>query len=78
VGQRAVARILDHQRGRQVLDSPFLEKNACSQLALLTEEAYRTGLRRIEAAIADAEAKGEEIIFPVDLPLTMLTGRNPR
>jgi ubiquinone/menaquinone biosynthesis C-methylase UbiE len=75
VGQRPVAHIVDHLRGRAVFDSPFLQKDACSQLALLTDEAYQTGLRRMEAAIADADARGEEIVFPTDICLTMLTGR---
>lgn len=73
--QGQVARILDHQHGREVLKSPFLKKNACSQLALLTDEAYTGGLRRIEAALVEAERRDENIVFPVDLPLAMLTGR---
>ena len=75
--QRPVAHIADPQRGRQVLSSPFLEKNACSQLALLTDAAYEAGLHRIEAAVAEAEENGQEIVFPVDLPLTMLTALKP-
>ena len=36
-----VERIVETIVGRQVLDDPFLEKHAASQLALLTDEAYR-------------------------------------
>ncbi len=63
--------------GREVLGDPFLEKHSCSQLALLTEEAYAAGRRRIEAALAEAEAKGETLTFRSDISLLMLSGRKP-
>jgi hypothetical protein len=71
-------RILDHKRGRAVLADPFLQKDSCSQLALLTDEAYAAGLKRIEAALAAAEAAGETLTFPTDLLLDMLVGQVPR
>lgn len=64
-------------QGWEVLADPFLEKHSCSQLALLTEEAYTAGRRRIEAALADAEAKGETPVFRSDISLLMLSGRKP-
>ena len=70
-----VEQILDNKLGCAVLDDPFLQKDACSQLALLTNEAYAAGLRRIEAAIQAAEARGEALTFPTDLFLAMLVGR---
>jgi ubiquinone/menaquinone biosynthesis C-methylase UbiE len=70
-----VEQILDNKQGRAVLDDPFLQKEACSQLALLTNEAYATGVRQIEAAIQAAEARGENLKFPTDLFLAMLVGR---
>jgi ubiquinone/menaquinone biosynthesis C-methylase UbiE len=70
-----VEQILDNKLGRAVLDDPFIQKDACSQLSLLTNEAYATGLRRIEAAIQAAEAGGETLSFPTDLFLAMLVGR---
>jgi ubiquinone/menaquinone biosynthesis C-methylase UbiE len=39
------------QRGRQVLADPFLRPSSTSQLALLSEPAYRAGLARIEAVL---------------------------
>ncbi|MBS1251635.1 MAG: putative methyltransferase YcgJ [Anaerolineales bacterium] len=72
---REVERIHDPKRGREVLDDPFLEKHACSQLALLTDEAYRAGLRRIESALARAEARGEPLVFQVDISIAILTSQ---
>jgi ubiquinone/menaquinone biosynthesis C-methylase UbiE len=65
------------KQGRQVLADPFLQKNACSQLALLSDEAYRAGLHRIEAALAQAEAGGEILVFQTDIVIEMLTGLKP-
>jgi ubiquinone/menaquinone biosynthesis C-methylase UbiE len=70
---RVVERILNHKAGRAVLDDPFLHKDATSQLALLADEVYAAGLRRIEAALEAAEAAGEQLIFPVDISMGMLT-----
>ncbi|MEJ2736545.1 MAG: class I SAM-dependent methyltransferase [Anaerolineae bacterium] len=74
---RWVERILDPKRGRAVFDDPFLRKDSCSQLALLTDEAYAAGLDRIEAALSSAEATGETILFATDLLLAMIVGRVP-
>jgi hypothetical protein len=75
VEKHAVERIVDHKIGREVLEDPFLEKYACSQLTLLSDEAYATGMRRIEAALSRAEAAGETLIFPTDILLAMIVGR---
>ena len=74
---RIVEQILDHKVGRAVFADPYLQKDAVSQLALLSEDAYATGLARIEAALAAAEAIGEPLTFPTDLLLAMLVGRVP-
>jgi len=71
---RVVERIWDPKRGREVLDDPFLRKHSCSQLALLSEEGYQAGLRRIRAALDHAEGAGETLVFPVDTPLAMISG----
>ena len=71
---RLVERIEDHKTGRDVFADPFLQKNACSQLALLSDEAYAAGLRRIATALTESEAKGETITFPTDLWQAMLIG----
>jgi ubiquinone/menaquinone biosynthesis C-methylase UbiE len=77
VALEAIERIYDPKHGRRVLEDPFLRKNACSQLALLTDEAYEAGLRRIEAALEAAEAASEDLVFRTDLSIAMLTGHKP-
>lgn len=72
-----VERICDPKVGREMLRDPFLQKHSCSQLALLSDEAYAAGVRRIEAAIAEAEARGEAAVFPFDVTLGMVSGRKP-
>ena len=72
---RLVERIEAHKVGREVFSDPFLQKDACSQLALLTDEAYAAGLRRIAAALTEAEAQGASITFATDLWQAMLVGR---
>ena len=74
---RLVQRIVDHKTGRDVLSDPFLQKNACSQLALLSDEAYAAGLRRIKAALEETAAAGETIVFPAEIHLGALIGRLP-
>jgi SAM-dependent methyltransferase len=71
---RSVERIEDRKRGREVLDDPFLRKDSASQLALLSDEQYAAGLRRIRSAVAAAEEAGETLIFPVDILRRMLVG----
>jgi hypothetical protein len=44
-------------------------------LALLSDEAYARGIRRIEAALDRADAAGVELEFDVDTSLEMLAGR---
>ena len=61
--------------GRGVLDDPFLQKDSCSQLALLPDEAYADGIRRIETALEEADATGDTLVFPVDILFGMLVGR---
>ncbi len=63
--------------GREVLQSPFLQKDGTSQLSLLTEEAYQAGLDRIEAELREAERVGEPLEFVVDISLALVTGRAP-
>lgn len=72
---RVVERIVAHKGGRDVLEDPFLQKHACSQLALLSDGAYAAGVRRIEEALAKAEAAGETLIFPTNILLAMIVGR---
>ena len=74
-------RIVDHYGGtmvgRAVLDDPFLRQNSCSQLALMSETEYQAGLRRIHAALDEAEARGETLTFTVDTNLALIEGCAP-
>lgn len=72
---RLVEQIQDHKIGRGVFSDPFLQKDACSQLSLLSDEAYAAGLRRIATALAESEARGQSLTFPTDLWQAMLVGR---
>ena len=69
-----VEQIREHKVGRAIFADPFLQKDACSQLALLSDEAYAAGLQRMEAALAAAALEGETLTFSTDLLLAMLTG----
>jgi ubiquinone/menaquinone biosynthesis C-methylase UbiE len=72
---KPVEQILDQKMGRAIFADLFVQKHACSQLALLSDEAYAAGLERIEAALVAAEARGETLTFHTDLLLAMLTSR---
>jgi len=76
--QQIVEEIHDPKSGRKILTDPFLEKSACSQLALLPDAEYAVGRQRIEADLRAAEARGETIIFPCDITLTMLIAHRER
>ncbi|MET0152606.1 MAG: methyltransferase domain-containing protein [Candidatus Binatia bacterium] len=69
-----VERLRDNRVGREILDEPMLQKNATSQLSLLTDEQYSAGIARIRAAVAKAEAIREEVVFSVDISLHMVAG----
>lgn len=60
--------------GRAILADYFLKKHATSQLAQLSDEAYANGLERIHAALAEAEAVGTTLEFPVDLGMELVLG----
>ena len=77
VERRVAEHITRHFVGREVLGDYFLQKHSTSQLVLLTDEAYAAGVRRIEAALATAEAEGKTLVFPNDLFLAILVGRTP-
>jgi ubiquinone/menaquinone biosynthesis C-methylase UbiE len=77
ISRRVVERLDETRHGRAVLDDPFLKKNASSQLALLSEAAYQTGLERIKAALAQAEAVGRTLVFTSDWSTVMVIGQKP-
>ena len=73
-----VERISDDKIGWSVLEDPFLQKHATSQLALLDEEAYIIGIEKIKVALREAETCGEKLVFKAQLRLDMLTGIIPK
>jgi Methylase involved in ubiquinone/menaquinone biosynthesis len=60
--------------GRDILTHPLIQKESASQLALLSEESYRAGLRRMESAIEEAEKEGRQMQFRAELSFPMITG----
>lgn len=70
-----VERIQNLHYGRDVLDDPFLGKNSCSQLALLSDDTYQAGLTKISNALRVAESRGETLTFCTQLIIHMLVGR---
>jgi len=69
-----VERIHDPKVGRAVMDDPFLQKGACSQLTLLSDEEYAAGVRRIETALVEVNGAGERTAFPSSFTKAMLIG----
>jgi ubiquinone/menaquinone biosynthesis C-methylase UbiE len=70
-----VDQITDTWIGRDVLADPFLQKHACSQLALLSEAAYADGLSRIEHALEKAEPRGQSLVFLSMIEIALMSGR---
>ena len=64
--------------GAGILRDPFLKQNATSQLALLDKKVYDAGVKRIKAAIANAEKNNETVVFSADIQVRMFLGYNPR
>ena len=70
-----VEEIGDPKHGPAVLEDPFLAKNACSQLALLSDQAYEEGLSLIRRALADTEAQGSALVFQDIIQIHQIAGR---
>jgi SAM-dependent methyltransferase len=58
--------------GDQVFEDAFLAKNATSQLAMLSDEAYQAGIDRIRAAIA----ADPDITFHTHIEMIMMIGKS--
>jgi ubiquinone/menaquinone biosynthesis C-methylase UbiE len=59
--------------GHAVFDDPELQRNGCSQLALLTDEQYAAGIKRIRLALQSSKPD-ETPAFNVDIAMTMQCG----
>ena len=71
VDLQTVEEVKELCEGRRILENPFLRKNSCSQLALLSDEAYQAGIAGIENALREAEARGEKLSFRTELSICM-------
>lgn len=60
--------------GDAVLKDPFLKHNATSQLALLDEATYRSGMERIHEALNQAKEKKKRIVFRSEINVEMWLG----
>jgi ubiquinone/menaquinone biosynthesis C-methylase UbiE len=77
ISSETVERILNIHDGRKVLDDPFLKHSATSQLALLSDEAYQAGMKKIHLALEQAEAREDAIQFRSEIPVKMFLGYKP-
>jgi SAM-dependent methyltransferase len=71
---QTVEHILNVHVGQGVLRDPFIKKSATSQLALLNDEEYSAGVKRIEETLARAAASGEQVVFSSDIHVKMFSG----
>ncbi len=62
------------QNDRRANDVFPLFKDFTSQLSLLTMADYGKGIARIKAAVSEAKETGKDIVFPVDISLSMVKG----
>jgi ubiquinone/menaquinone biosynthesis C-methylase UbiE len=60
--------------GEAVLKDPFLKHNATSQLALLDDKTYQTGMERIRETLGEANAKQERVVFRSEIDVKMMLG----
>ena len=77
VSSQNVEHILNIHMDASVLHDPFLKQNASSQLALLSEEVYQTGIEKIKQAIAEAKSRNTQITFSSDIYVKMFLGYKP-
>lgn len=73
-----VEQIRDRWEDEAIFDCYFSKKNACSQLILLTDEAYQRGMERIRRAISEARLKNKTAVFRTELKNRMFHGFKPR
>ena len=66
-----VERIRDDCRNEEILSSYFFEKKSCSQLILLSNDAYARGVARVRREISIARGEGREAVFRTDIRTRM-------
>ena len=70
---RVASRFRQARWGRAVLADPELQRNGCSQLALLSDAQYEAGISRIESVLRRAE-RDDAIAFKVDIAMMLECG----
>jgi ubiquinone/menaquinone biosynthesis C-methylase UbiE len=70
---RVACRLSQTQVGQAVLEDPELQRNGCSQMALLTDEQYAAGIERIKATLLLSEC-GEPPSFGANIAMMMYCG----
>jgi SAM-dependent methyltransferase len=63
--------IRDSFAGPDVLETPFIQRRGCSQMALLSDQAYRAGIDRIRQAVA----RNPAIVFKTSIDLDFVLAR---
>ncbi len=71
ITHQVAERLRDDKHANDILPLP---KDFTSQLSLLASKDYEKGIARMEAALRKARGTGDEIVFPVDISLSMVTG----
>jgi ubiquinone/menaquinone biosynthesis C-methylase UbiE len=75
LSNHVVERTERNRSGRAVLADPFLQKNASSQLATLSDEEYAVGVQRIKDALTEAETLGKDLDFPMTIRFSLQMGQ---
>jgi hypothetical protein len=73
---RVARRFAATRLGEAVFDDPELQRNGCSQMALLTDEQYAAGIARIHVALRRS-VPAEPHVFKVDIAMLMQCGYVP-
>jgi ubiquinone/menaquinone biosynthesis C-methylase UbiE len=74
ISSQSVEHIQNIHVGDAVLRDPFIKHNATSQLALLSNETYQAGLKKIGEALAVSKERNENIVFHSEIRVKMFLG----
>lgn len=77
ISSPVVEHVQDPIIGEAILNSYWLQKDSCSQFILLSDSDYRAGRQRIEAAVWQARAAGQTVVFETDLSFRLFHGFKP-
>lgn len=69
-----VHKIDTFKKGDEILNDHFIDKRGASQLALLSDEEYQTGINKINIDINQAKLQQKDIVFETRLNFYAVTG----